>query len=188
MSGTSRVPQGAVLLTGATGSIGRPLLHALAARGVERIYALTHVDQLSAADPVVRPVSGDVTTGADLGLKTKDADEICSVITSIVHAAADTRFAAPIEVARAVNVEGTRNVLAFASRCHRLDRIIALSTTHVAGRRTGEVFERELEHDAGFVNAYEASKYEAELELRARAGNLPVSVCRLSTVIGDSRT
>jgi long-chain acyl-CoA synthetase len=63
-----------------------------------------------------------------------------------------------------------------------------LSTTHVAGRRTGEVFEHELEHDAGFVNAYEASKYDAERELRARAGDLPVSVCRLSTVIGDSRT
>jgi long-chain acyl-CoA synthetase len=58
----------------------------------------------------------------------------------------------------------------------------------VAGRRTGDVFEHELEHDAGFVNVYEASKYEAEGEIRARAGDLPISVCRLSTVIGDSRS
>jgi nucleoside-diphosphate-sugar epimerase len=50
------------------------------------------------------------------------------------------------------------------------------------------VFEHELEHDTGFVNAYEASKYEAEGVLRARASDLPISVCRLSTVIGDSRS
>jgi nucleoside-diphosphate-sugar epimerase len=179
---------GAVLLTGATGSIGRPLLDALAVRGVEQVYALTHRDPLPGGDPRVRAVAGDVTVAADLGLIPEVADEICSTVTGIIHAAAETRFAASGDLARAVNAGGTRNVLAFASRCRRLDRVLALSTTHVAGRRTGDVFEHELEHDTGFVNAYEASKYEAESVLRARAGDLPVSVCRLSTVIGDSRT
>ena len=179
---------GAVLLTGATGTIGTPLLSALAVRGVEEVFALTHVQPLPGGTPRVQSVAGDVTAGADLGLTARDADRIRATVTGIVHAAADTRFTAPIDQARAVNTEGMRHVLAFARRCRRLERFLALSTTHVAGRRTGEVFEHELEHDAGFVNAYEASKYDAERELRARAGDLPVSVCRLSTVIGDSRT
>ena len=187
MSG-SHARYDAVLLTGATGSIGRPLLPALRANGFERVYALTHVDPLVAADPEVRAVKGDVTAGPDLGLAPQDADEIRSTITAIVHAAADTRFAAPLAVARDVNAGGTRNVLAFASRCRRLDRLVALSTTHVAGRRTGDILEDELEHDAGFVNAYEESKYGAERELRRRAGDLPIAVCRLSTVVGDSRS
>lgn len=188
MSSGAYAPAGTVLLTGATGSIGRPLLHALLARGVEQVYALAHVDRLQAGTARVRAVTGDITMGAGLGLNASDAEDICSTVTGIVHAAGDTRFAAPMDRARAVNAGGTRNVLAFASRCRRLDRVLALSTTHVAGRRTGDVFEHELEHEAGFVNAYEASKYEAEGALRARAGDLPISVCRLSTVIGDSRT
>lgn len=188
MNGGSRVPLDAVLVTGATGSIGRPLLRALAERGVQRIYALMHVGPLENAGPSVRAIAGDVTAGADLGLDPGIADEVCSTITGIVHAAADTRFGAPLDAARIVNAGGTRNVLAFTGRCRRLDRIVALSTTHVAGRRSGGIFEDELEHDAGFVNAYEASKYDAERELRARSGELPISVCRLSTVAGDSRS
>jgi nucleoside-diphosphate-sugar epimerase len=83
-------------------------------------------------------------------------------------------------------VYGLTNVLAFARQCCSLDRVVVLSTTHVAGRRTGAILESNLEHDAGFVNAYEASKYEAERVLRAEAGRVPIAVCRLSTVIGDS--
>ena len=185
---SSVATQGAVLVTGATGAIGPALLHALAVRGVEQIFALRHRAPLTTADGRIRPVAGDVAAGGTLGLTPRDADVVQSTITGIIHAAADTRFTAPIVEARAVNTNGTRNVLAFAAGCPRLERFLALSTTHVAGRRTGDVFEQELEHDTGFVNTYEASKYEAERELRARAGDLPVSVCRLSTVVGDSRT
>jgi nucleoside-diphosphate-sugar epimerase len=177
-----------VLLTGATGAIGRPLLRALVAGGVERVYALTHVERLDGGHPCVVTVRGDISAGADLGLDATAADEIRSTIAGVIHGAADTRFGAPLDEARRVNRHGTLNVLAFASRCRRVARVVALSTTHVAGRRTGDVFEHELEHDAGFVNAYEASKYETECDLRARAGDLPISVCRLSTVIGDSRS
>lgn len=185
MSGTTRGP---VLVTGATGSIGRPLLTALKESGIERVYALTHLDSLPCEDRCVRIVPGDVTRGADLGLDAAGAREIAGVITGIVHAAAETGFAVPLDRARTVNAGGTRNVLAFASRCPRLDRVLALSTTHVAGRRTGDVLESELRHDAGFVNSYEASKYEAEVAIRDRARDLPLSVCRLSTVIGDSQS
>jgi nucleoside-diphosphate-sugar epimerase len=175
-----------VLLTGAAGAIGQPLLSELTRRGdIGRVYGLQHQSRLTAR-PDVRVVDGDVTRGEDLGLSAPDIDELISEVTAIVHAAADTRFAVSSDVAGQTNVVGTANLLAFAARCRRLDRVLALSTTHVAGRRTGLIRESELQHDEGFVNGYEASKYAAELELRGRMRDLPVAVCRISTAIGDS--
>jgi nucleoside-diphosphate-sugar epimerase len=175
-----------VLLTGAAGAIGQPLLRELGADpAVARIYALQHRDPIPAAGRV-EPVAGDVTRPA-LGLAPERADRLCAEVTAIVHAAADTRFGADAAVLRHVNVTGTLNVLAIAARCRRLDRVVALSTTHVAGRRTGTIREDDLTHDSGFVNEYEASKYGVEVEVRRRMADLPVAVARLSTAIGDSR-
>jgi nucleoside-diphosphate-sugar epimerase/acyl carrier protein len=178
-----------ILVTGASGTIGRPLIAALAAKAsVDRLVALAHVEPLRAADPSVRVLVGDVAANDSLGLAPADAEALASRVTTIVHAAAHTRFDAPLDEARAVNVDGTRNVLAFARRCPRLKSIVVLSTTHVAGRRTGVILEDDLEHDAGFVNSYEATKYEAERECRAAMRDLPVAVARISTVTGDSRS
>ena len=102
-----------------------------------------------------------------LGLGDSTASRLRSQITTIVHAAGFTRFDGPSAVARQVNVDGLRNLLEFASACPRLDRFVALSTVYVAGRRSGRIAERELEHDNGFVNPYEESKDEAERLLRA---------------------
>jgi nucleoside-diphosphate-sugar epimerase/acyl carrier protein len=174
-----------VLVTGASGTLGRPLVARLAAtESIEGVVALAHVGPFGASDPSVRVVAGDITKNDRLGLE--DAEAVTSRITAIVHAAANTRFDAPLPEAWAANVDGTRNVLEFARRCPRLDRIVALSTTHVAGRRTGIILEDELEHDAGFVNTYEATKYQAERELRAAMRDLPIAVARISTVTGDS--
>lgn len=176
----------AVLLTGAAGAIGRPLLSQLARRDdVNRVYAIQHLDKVGEEDGI-SVVPGDITVGPGLGLSAAHLGELAPVITAIVHAAADTRFGVTADVAQRTNVEGTSNVLAFAARCPKLDRLVALSTTHVAGRRTGRILEEELEHAAGFVNQYEASKHGAELALRARMRDLPVAVCRISTAIGDS--
>ena len=43
-----------------------------------------------------------------------------------------------------------------------------------------------MEHTSGFVNSYEHSKYEAELLLRESMSALPISVLRLSTVLGST--
>jgi nucleoside-diphosphate-sugar epimerase len=125
-----------------------------------------------------------VTAGPDLGLSSAVLDRIRPDITGIIHAAANTSFSADLDAARAVNVEGTRHVLEFAATCPRLDRMCVLSTTYVAGRRTGRILESELEHSAGFVNAYEQSKYEAERLVRRWMDRLPLSVIRLSTIVG----
>src|SRR5687767_10796717 len=176
-----------ILVTGASGSLGRTLVATIAALpSVEEVIALAHVEPLPPYGARVRVVAGDVTMDETLGLTAAGAQAVSARVTAIIHAAANTRFDAPLPEARAVNVEGTRHVLAFARRCPRLDRLVALSTTHVAGRRTGAILEDDLEHDAGFVNSYEATKYEAERELRAAMRDLPNAVARLSTITGDS--
>jgi nucleoside-diphosphate-sugar epimerase len=178
-----------ILLTGATGMVGRDLVPLLIRRDdVEKIFTLVRVTEQQACSCKIVPARGDVTASSNLGLSAEVSAEIMGGVTVIIHAAADTQFAAPLDRARMVNLEGSRNVLAFASRCPRLRGVVALSTVHVAGRRTGTIREDDLLHTAGFVNSYEQSKYEAEILLREGMGELPISILRLSTVLGDSTT
>jgi nucleoside-diphosphate-sugar epimerase len=88
-----------------------------------------------------------------------------------------------LETARRTNVEATRNVLAFAEQIPRLRRFGHVSTAFVAGKRTGRIFEDELEHDRGFQNTYQQSKHEAERHVRRHADRLPVVVYRPSIVL-----
>jgi len=178
-----------VLVTGATGMIGQALVPLLARRNdVGAIFALTHTSKYLGSSCKVTPVRGDVTAGPALGITPESSREILDRTNVIVHAAANTRFSASLDEARAVNLEGTKNLLAFASHCPRLKAFASLSTVHVAGKRTGTICEEDLDHTAGFVNSYEQSKYETELLLRESMGALPISVLRLSTVLGSSTT
>jgi nucleoside-diphosphate-sugar epimerase len=178
-----------ILLTGSTGVIGRALVPLLAERrDVEQIYALERGGSQSFSLENVTMVSGNITAGNHMGLSAHWLEEIAEKVTVIIHAAADTRFSAPLSQLRATNVDGTKNVLDFASRCRRLRGIVCLSTVHVAGKRTGVIEEEIVEYAAGFVNDYEQSKYEAELLLRHKMQDLPICVVRLSTVLGDTRT
>ena len=172
------------LVTGGNGAIGVPLVAALAGGGAA-VVSLARGPQPGVA-PGVRAQSGDILQGPALGMDEPTAAALRSRVTTIVHAAALTRFDAPLDAARLTNVDGTAHVLAFAAQCPRLERICALSTVYVAGRRTGTILESELEHDRGFVNHYEQSKYESEQLLRDWMGRLPITICRLSTTLGDS--
>jgi nucleoside-diphosphate-sugar epimerase len=178
-----------VLVTGATGMIGQALVPLLAVRNdVRAVFALTHASEYLGSSYKVTPVRADVTAGPGLGITLESSRQILDHSTVIVHAAARTRFSASLDEARAVNLEGTKNLLAFASRCSRLEAFVALSTVHVAGKRTGTINEDDLDHSEGFVNSYEQSKYETELLLRQHMRALPISVVRLSTVLGSAAT
>ena len=183
-----------MLVTGGTGAIGAELVRRLAAAPpVDRIVVLTRVPAgerqqrllelwRAGARVPVELVAGSLTTLAE------SAQEIRGDVTHVLHLAADTRFSAPPEQSRAVNVHGTAAVLDFARACPRLAAIAAVSTVYVAGLRTGTVREDELAHEAGFANAYEASKHEMEQLARAAMRELPISVYRLSTAIGQDGT
>ena len=132
-------------------------------------------------------IEGDITKtnfGADL----EDVDTLRKEVTDIYHLAAAYDLAVEKDLAFRVNLEGTKHVNDFAETVENLRRFNYVSTCYVAGKRTGKIFENELEHKEGFRNYYEETKYLAELEVEKLKEILPVTIFRPSVVVGDSET
>ena len=184
---------GAVLLTGATGFVGREILSRFLARGDRQIYALVRADndddaagRLPAHERLTA-VAGDIEDPA-LGLADGTAERLQREVGTVLHCAASVSFDLPLAESRRVNVEGTRHVLDFARRCSKLQRLSYVSTAYVAGE-PGRLFrEDELAVGQRFRNPYERSKFEAELALRSEGAGLPLQILRPSIVVGESTT
>ncbi len=131
-------------------------------------------------------VRGDITQPG-LGLKGR-RDALAEEVCEIVHGAASVSFELGLEEARAINVEGTRRVLAFAERCAArgsLRRLSHISTAYVAGEHGGCFSEDDLDVGQRFRNAYEQSKFEGESLVSRSRGRLPITVLRPSIVVGE---
>ncbi|HEV3376583.1 MAG TPA: SDR family oxidoreductase [Thermoleophilaceae bacterium] len=183
---------GAVLLTGATGFVGKEILDRFLERG-RRVFALVRArDDDAAAERLPRhalltPVAGDIERPR-LGLSEPRAAGLAQDVTTVLHCAASVSFDLSLADSRRVNVDGTRHVLELAERLPRLDRLSYVSTAYVAGEPRGLFREHELDVGQRFRNPYERSKFEAERMVRERADGLPLQVLRPSIVVGDSRT
>jgi nucleoside-diphosphate-sugar epimerase len=172
-----------LLVTGANGTFGQSVIRALVrCEDIQKIYALGRQNRLEIVSAKIDFIEADITKEIAV------AEGIRCKLTDILHAAAETRFSAPLDAARRVNIDGLANIVNFASRCPKLERFAHVSTIYVAGKRTGQIREGELIHTAGFVNTYEQTKFEAEQFLRTNASHLPIVIYRLSTIFGDSRT
>jgi long-chain acyl-CoA synthetase len=182
---------GAVLLTGATGFVGREILDRMLDR--RRVYALVRAeDDAAAAARLPRharltTVAGDIEQ-PDAGLAPRRVDELAEEVTTVVHCAASVSFDLPLEDSRRINVDGTRHIVELAERCQRLERLSYISTAYVAGEPRRLFRENQLDVGQSFRNPYERSKFEAERMVRERAAGLPLQILRPSIVVGDSRT
>jgi thioester reductase-like protein len=193
-----------VLLTGVTGFVGMELLVRYLERTDRRVYALVRGEDdrkvtarvehtllsLFGADHPYRErvvaVRGDITHPG-LGLRAH-GDELAERVSEIVHGAASVSFELGLEALRAINVEGTRQVLEFGERCHQrggLRRLSYISTAYVAGEHVGRFNEDELEVGQSFRNAYEQSKFEAECLVASARSRIPITVLRPSIVVGE---
>ena len=108
--------------------------------------------------------------------------------TDVFHLAAVYDLAISKDLAYSINVEGTKNVNEFVKSLPNLRRYNYISTCYVAGKRKGVILETELEHDAGFRNFYEETKYLAEMEVEKLKREVPLTIFRPSVVVGDSET
>ena len=184
---------GAVLMTGATGFVGMELLRRFIERGDRRIHALVRAaDDEAAAERLpaharLSAVAGDIEQPG-LGLSEENRERLAQDVTTVVHCAASVSFDLSLEESRRVNVDGTRNVVDFAQRCRRLERLTYVSTAYVAGEPRGLFREDQLDVGQRFRNTYERSKFEAERMIRSEAAGLPLQILRPSIVVGDSRT
>ncbi|HUE26109.1 MAG TPA: SDR family oxidoreductase [Solirubrobacteraceae bacterium] len=200
---------GATLLTGATGFVGMAVLARLLERTDRQIVALVRAGSQDEADARlcavmrslfddpeqyeqrIEAVRGDLTAPW-LGLDAAARERIAVDVDEIIHGAASVAFDLPLPESRAINVEGTRRVLALATACAArgdgLRRLTYVSTAYVAGDRRGVALEPELDMGQGFRNAYEQSKHEAEQLVHARRVRFPVTVVRPSIVVGERQT
>jgi thioester reductase-like protein len=189
-----------ILLTGATGFLGRYLLHGLSASG--RLVAVVARDSPSAtAEERVRALIGSwkqthlpqlvVLTGdlltPNLGLSPSDRGWLARNCTQVVHGAASVAFRSTANGDPwATNADGTGRLLEWCASVG-IREFHHISTAFVCGDRAGPILEDELDCRQGFHNAYERSKFEAERLVR-NAGNLRATIYRPSVIVGDSRT
>jgi nucleoside-diphosphate-sugar epimerase len=187
-------------ITGFPGFLATRLVKRLAVEGA-RFILLTQPAFVGAALEATRRVAretgansenfqivpGDITR-PDLGLLPHELEKARQEVSSIFHLAAIYDLAVPRDVATHVNVEGTLNINEFAKTIRNLRRYNYVSTCYVAGKRTGLIKENELQHDAGFRNHYEETKYLAELSVHALRSEFPITIHRPSVVCGDSKT
>src|SRR3954447_14105280 len=197
-----------LLLTGATGFLGGEVLARLLERdespvcvlvraaddGAARLRAHETIASLMGSAEPWAEQAGAVAADFErpgMGMNTVRHEWLAEHVDRIVHCAASVSFTLGLEESRAINVEGTRRLLDFAEPCDRrggLDSLTHVSTTYVAGTGAGMFSESDLFRGQSFRNAYERSKFEAELLVRQRAGSVPVQVVRPSIVVGDSKT
>lgn len=197
-------PMPSVFLTGFPGFLGSHLAERLLARCGQdvRINCLVQpryrpLAERRVADFEARApawigrlclVDGDITQ-PDLGLGA-DYDRVVGETFEIFHLAAVYDLAVKRELAMRINVDGTRNMLAFAGKCGgRLRRFHYVSTCYVSGRYKGTFTEHDLVRGQSFNNYYEETKYLAEVDVQGQMGRrLPATIYRPASVVGDSMT
>ena len=109
-------------------------------------------------------VDGDITE-PNLGMSEELADGVAKDIDVLINSSGRVTFNPPLESALRTNVQGTKNVIAFAKRMKR-PALIHTSTCFVAGNRSGEVWEDE-ELDGYFPRHKELSgtRFSVEQEI-----------------------
>ena len=189
-----------VFITGFPGFIGSRLVERLAKPETQFFLlvqsafvekAIEEIDEIALATNTPLEsfaiIEGDITL-PNLGIGADDIETIVYDTTDVFHLAAAYDLSVPKDLAYCVNLEGTKNVNKFVRSLKNLRRYNYISTCYIAGKRTGKILETELEHDAGFSNFYEETKYLAEIEVEKLKRGLPVTIFRPSVVVGDSRT
>lgn len=191
-------------ITGSTGVVGRVitrliLLHTdydlylllhLQGRNLSKEECMKHYFSLKTTNAFLERIhilKGDIAV-PHLGLTKSEIKAVSQKIHGIIHASALTRFDQTLEHARYVNVLGTKNMLKFAKTCKNLSKFAYISTVYVSGGLTGIIYENDDRLPPFFINTYEQTKYEAEQIVREYWNDIPCSIYRLSTIIGDSDT
>ncbi len=201
-----------ILLTGATGLLGRYILRELLTCKNNSIFILVRPLKGFSAEERFRQVlqylfidvkdfkkyhkyvtllEGDHLS-PNFGLTNKEFNNLKNNVAEIYHSAALAEFRQPLERVRQVNVYGTLNVLNFANQCPNLNKLNHVSTAFIAGNFKGLFLEDHLNVKQKFNNTYEQSKFEAEILLnklmnKHRKGNrkFDIVIYRPSIVVGE---
>ncbi|QJW98758.1 hypothetical protein FTUN_6353 [Frigoriglobus tundricola] len=196
-------PRYGILLTGATGLLGRYLLRDLLAAGnrvavlvrpdrgrcpEERVREVMEFARATAGEPLQEPtvLAGDLRDRG-LGMSHVDRDWVARNCARVLNAAASAALHRGADgEPHATNATGSRRLLEHCARMS-VHEVHHVSTAFVCGDRPGPILESEGDLGQGHHNDYEHSKHAAELSLRALR-ELRTTVYRPSVIVGDSRT
>lgn len=168
-----------ILVTGATGFLGRRVVAELAPRH-DLVVLVRPTSDASRFPAGVGLAHGDVTDRASLARAAGDVE-------LILHAAALVKILAPDRDFERVNVGGLSNVLEVArsggKRVVYVSSFMALGPTE--GGPAGELDERAEPRERVFINAYERTKTRADrLARQAIAAGEPVQVVYPAVIYG----
>jgi nucleoside-diphosphate-sugar epimerase len=170
LSRTTGTARRTVLLTGASGVVGRALLRRL--RDVD-VVCLVHRSPVTG--PNVTTVPSDITEPS-LGLAEPAYAELAARVDAVIHCAAVTEFNRTDGSLEATNIAGTGHVAAFAAAAGAV--LYHVSTAFVHTTADGDRGQTAV--------GYAASKLAAEQVVRS--SGVPHVILRPSVVIGDSGT
>jgi nucleoside-diphosphate-sugar epimerase len=186
----------AVLVTGATGFIGRHVVTCLLVAG-RRVVILARRRAGLTGEERVGEIFGETSrqslevVEADLAnpaVLRSQITRLGSTIHTVIHCAGETSFlAGERQSARSVQIDGP---LAFLKmlRDRGLRCWVYISTAFVCGRREGMTYENETDLGQQFHNGYERLKLELEIRLEQTCRQLGVDlkIFRPSIVIGGA--
>ncbi len=165
-----------ILITGASGFIGRRLVARLSDR--HEVLAVVRERQRAAPGAAVRVVVMDLAQQLNTKL-------LPPAIDVIIHLAqANVPFPDAAKELFAVNTIATQQLLDYARQAGTRQFILA-STGDVYGRRFGSSKETDAVHPAGY---YATTKHAAELLAQAYAGYLQVCIMRLYQPYGPGQS
>ena len=202
---------GAVVLTGATGFLGKAVLAELLAidhievialvratsradaerRGAETLTAALDRAPTPADHRRVRWVRADITE-TRLGLSAAAWRDLATRTGDVIHCAASVKFDLPLREAERINVDGTANLLEVAAQAMwqgGFGCFHHVSTAYAGGTASGAIDADHLPSDRArnFRNNYERTKARAERLLRTQQ-EVPIAIYRPSIVGGRTDT
>ena len=169
-----------VLITGATGLVGRHFARRAADAGYGVQAMVRRGSDRSALDGVpVRYVEGDLAEPESLPAALAEADVV-------VHAAAQVGDWGPAEKYRAINVVALEHMLYAAQRQGRLRRWIQISSLGVYPARHHYGTDETVPLDPGGLDGYTQTKAEAEIVIQrhVRDHGLPAVILRPGFIYG----
>jgi thioester reductase-like protein len=182
-------------VTGASGFIGKRLVRALLQRRGAVVYFLMRDPSAERVQPLLEywgvdakravAVQGDLTLPG-LGIKPADRRKYEGKIRHFFHLAAIYDLKADAQSQLQVNVEGTRQVVAFANAI-KAGTLHHVSSIASAGLYEGVFREDMFEEAEGLDHPYFMTKHESEKIVRKEC-KLPWTVYRPAMVVGDSHT
>lgn len=124
----------------------------------------------------------------DLGLSGAEFRQLSYELDYVHHLAHASYVGVDRDYATALNMIGAAEIVELAKAMGSLKCLAFHSTARVSGKRTGVVYEDELDVGQSFRSVIEETRMRGEKIARAAMKRLPIVVLRPTTVVGDSGT